>query len=133
MLTVATICLALNVFYEARGESVKGQYAVAHVTLNRVDSESNDPSKVCNTVFKKDQFSWTKKHKKPLKRFVKIAQLAKKSDEQSWNTAVDVAQKVISRMSKDITKGATFFNEKKMGRMYKTTVVATVIGDHTFY
>src|SRR5262249_14872693 len=28
-------CLARNVYYEARGESVAGQYAVAEVTMNR--------------------------------------------------------------------------------------------------
>ena len=32
-------CLALNIFHEARGEPKLGQYAVAHVTKNRVDSK----------------------------------------------------------------------------------------------
>ena len=32
-------CLALNVYHEARGESRSGQYAVATVTMNRVQSD----------------------------------------------------------------------------------------------
>ena len=133
MLSVATICLALNVFYEARGESVKGQYAVAHVTLNRASNEVNNPSKVCGTVFKSGQFSWTKHHKNPLQRYVKISMMAKKKDEESWSRALDIAYKVISNKSRDITKGATYFNERKMGRKHKTIVVAQVIGKHIFY
>ena len=33
-------CLALNVYYEARGEPDKGKRAVAKVTLNRVHSKT---------------------------------------------------------------------------------------------
>jgi len=32
-------CLAMNVYYEARGEQPEGQLAVAHVTLNRLRAE----------------------------------------------------------------------------------------------
>ena len=32
------LCLALNVYFEARGEDLASQYAVAEVTLNRVAS-----------------------------------------------------------------------------------------------
>lgn len=133
MLTAAAICLALNVFHEARGESVKGQYAVAFVTMNRTDSESDDPSKVCNVVFKKDQFTWTADYKKPSARFLKIALMAKKSDEESWGRAIDIANTVIANKPKDFTKGAIYFNERKMGRMYKTSTAAVVIGAHIFY
>ena len=31
-------CLALNIYHEARSESLAGQYAVADVVLNRVES-----------------------------------------------------------------------------------------------
>lgn len=134
MLSAAAICLALNVFYEARSEPIHGQYAVAFVTMNRVgDESSGNFGKVCETVFEDQQFSWTSNHKKPLKRYVKIAELARKSDEDSWNTALDIAHKVISKRSKDITHGATFFNEKKLGRRYKTNVAALKIGKHLFY
>ena len=51
-------CLARNVYYEARGESLTGQYAVAEVTMNR-KAHPRYPSTVCEVVYQKDAFSWT--------------------------------------------------------------------------
>ena len=51
-------CLARNVYYEARGESLAGQYAVAEVTMNRKASLGY-PKTVCEVVYQKDAFSWT--------------------------------------------------------------------------
>ena len=51
-------CLARNVYYEARGESMAGQYAVAEVTMNRKASLGY-PKTVCEVVYQKDAFSWT--------------------------------------------------------------------------
>lgn len=51
-------CLARNVYYEARGESIAGQYAVAEVTMNRKASLGY-PKTVCEVVYQKDAFSWT--------------------------------------------------------------------------
>ena len=42
-------CLANAIYFEARGETVKGQYAVAEVILNRVASKSY-PDSVCEVV-----------------------------------------------------------------------------------
>ena len=42
-------CLARNIYFEARGESIEGQEAVALVTLNRVMDE-NYPDTVCEVV-----------------------------------------------------------------------------------
>ncbi len=42
-------CLAKALYFEARGESVKGQFAVAEVILNRVDSRKY-PNSVCGVV-----------------------------------------------------------------------------------
>jgi spore germination cell wall hydrolase CwlJ-like protein len=43
-------CLAENVYYEARGESLDGQYAVAEVTMNRVRA-AGYPKTVCGVVY----------------------------------------------------------------------------------
>ena len=50
-------CLALNIHFEARGESDQGKIAVAVVTLNRVKSK-RFPSTICGVVKQKNQFSW---------------------------------------------------------------------------
>jgi spore germination cell wall hydrolase CwlJ-like protein len=51
-------CLARNVYYEARGESLLGQYAVAEVTMNRRNALGY-PKTVCEVVYQRDAFSWT--------------------------------------------------------------------------
>ena len=42
-------CLAENIYFEARGEPLRGQYAVAEVTLNRTHA-ANFPRTVCGVV-----------------------------------------------------------------------------------
>ncbi len=58
MIMTATMCLALNVFFEARHETTESQLAVAEVTLNRV-ADNRYPNTVCEVVWDKSQFSWT--------------------------------------------------------------------------
>jgi spore germination cell wall hydrolase CwlJ-like protein len=54
----AAMCLALNMFFEARNESLIGQVMVAEVTLNRV-ANARFPDTVCEVVWQDRQFSWT--------------------------------------------------------------------------
>lgn len=51
-------CLALNIYHEGRGESLKGQAGIAAVTMNRVRSRYY-PNSVCEVVWQRKQFSWT--------------------------------------------------------------------------
>ncbi len=55
-------CLAEALYFEARGETVAGQFAVAEVILNRVDSDAY-PDTVCGVVNQRNsrgcQFSYT--------------------------------------------------------------------------
>ena len=52
------MCLAVAVFFEARGEPTMGQYAVAEVIMNRVEDDRY-PDTVCGVVFQDHQFSFT--------------------------------------------------------------------------
>ena len=61
-------CLAKNVYFEARGEPLAGQYAVAEVTMNRAAS-GRYPQTVCGVVYQQNwdsirgryvgAFAWT--------------------------------------------------------------------------
>ena len=51
-------CIAVAVFKEARGESIKGQEAVAQVIMNRTKHEAF-PNTPCKVVLARNQFSWT--------------------------------------------------------------------------
>ena len=61
MINTALMCLALNIYSEARSEPVQGQIAIAEVTLNRVAS-TDYPDDVCGVVLQENkdgcQFSW---------------------------------------------------------------------------
>ena len=69
MLAEALVCLALNVYYEARSQSIVEQIAVAQVVINRVNDDRY-PDTICEVVkqgekntdgtMKEDrcQFSW---------------------------------------------------------------------------
>ena len=67
-------CLAFNVYFEARGEPLAGQYAVAEVTMNRVAS-GRYADTVCGVVHQQNwdplrrryvsAFSWTELDERP--------------------------------------------------------------------
>lgn len=119
-------CLAQNVYHEARGESPKGQEAVAWVTLNRVASKQF-PDDICKVVNQKGQFSWTA-----------LASVREKiSEVRAWNAARKVAQKVVDDYmadASDPTKGATFYHADSVSPSWADSMKQTaVIGDHIFY
>jgi spore germination cell wall hydrolase CwlJ-like protein len=93
-------CLALNVYFESKGESLLGQAAVAWVTLNRV-THSEFPNDVCSTVWQSSQFSWTNDGKSDVP-----------SDETAWATAQQIVEQVIQEYGsgRDPVDGATYFH-----------------------
>lgn len=56
-------CLALNAYYEARGEGREGVHLVTQVVLNRAKRSSES---VCKVIYKPYQFSWTHQKRKKL-------------------------------------------------------------------
>jgi spore germination cell wall hydrolase CwlJ-like protein len=56
MLTTLS-CIAVAVYFEARGESMLGQRAVAEVILNRV-ADPRWPETACEVIKQKNQFSF---------------------------------------------------------------------------
>ena len=49
IVSAGVICLALNVYYEARSQSTVEQIAVAQVVINRVN-DSRYPNSICEVV-----------------------------------------------------------------------------------
>jgi spore germination cell wall hydrolase CwlJ-like protein len=54
-------CLAKNIYFEARGESIRGKVAVANVTMNRVDSP-HYPNSICGVVYQAKHSTWWLEH-----------------------------------------------------------------------
>jgi len=133
LISTAALCLALNVFHEARGEFIPGQYAVALVTLNRAE---HDPAKVCDVVFKRHQFSWTKDVKLTKKGWEIPAHLINPTNKEpeAWARAWRIAQWTLAGKMPDFTQGAKFYHAKRVKpvwRMAMTRVKA--LGEHIFY
>ena len=62
-----TNCLATAVYFEARGESLEGQLAVAHVVMNRASSGRYPPD-WCGVVKQPAQFSFVRHGEFPYAR-----------------------------------------------------------------
>lgn len=92
-------CMAQNIYHEARGDSVKGQIAVAHVVINRTKNDAY-PDNVCDVVWDKAQFSWTLDKS-----------LWKITDVKSYEKAKRIAAEVLAGKHEDITNGATHYYE----------------------
>ena len=74
-------CLANAVYFEARGEPVRGQLAVAEVVMNRAAS-GRFPTSFCGVVVQRSQFSFVHRGRMP------------RADRESeaWRRAVGVAR-----------------------------------------
>ena len=118
-------CLAQNVYFEARSETVEGMTAVALVTLNRVASKSY-PKTICEVVWQRKQFSWTHDGKSDTP-FEKLA----------WKIAKDVAASVLANYDTtgyDFTDGALWYHATYAKPYWRTTYTQTAtIGAHIFY
>jgi len=124
------MCLSLNIYHEARGESIMGRHAVALVTMNRA---KRDPSKVCEVVFKRKQFSWANGRVTKLGGAYFI-DLPHKYDERSLKIAIQIAQTHLNGRVKDFTGGATHYHAKSVQpRWSQELKKVAVIGEHIFY
>ena len=129
MIEAFLTCLALNVYYEARSEPMDGQYAVAHVVLNRVANESfpDDACKVVKQGYSKGlgkcQFSWYCDGKSDVPK-----------DDLSWLYARVVAYNVLYDYHKDNTDGATHYHANYVRPWWSKYYDKTVThGSHIFY
>lgn len=121
--------LACNIYFEARGENIKGQLAVGFVTLNRLRDESY-PGSVRRVVYQPSQFSWTSGRGRYAVR-----------DKQAWAVAKDISKFLYMVKNNDTiynmldpTHGATHFHTKKVKPYWREFFTRTAtIGYHVFY
>lgn len=127
----AVLCLALNVYQEARSEIIPGQYAVALVTMNRARGQVN---RVCEEVIKPAQFSWVRGSLRRVGQHWFVATSAHPRDEKAWQLAVTIARTTIEGKVYDFTHGATFYHHVKV-KPHWSRVFQPVkrIGAHVFY
>ena len=128
MLSEAILCIALNVWNEARGESYEGQLAVAEVTHRRIEDD-RWPSNACDVVYQPWQFEWTAKYGSLSDTPVPSFSLP------SWGRAVKVALQTSNASYEPITSCADhFYNYNVLIPAWDTdaATVDAVIGAHKF-
>jgi spore germination cell wall hydrolase CwlJ-like protein len=114
-------CLARNVYYEARGESLVGQYAVAEVTMNRKASPFY-PKTVCEVVFQREAFSWTGQRN------------LEAPEGPAWIRAVRVAEDVYYQRRPSTMRGVTHFHATYVKPDWSRDRQRVArIGKHVFY
>jgi spore germination cell wall hydrolase CwlJ-like protein len=121
-------CLAEALYFEARGETVKGQFAVAEVIMNRVESE-RFPASACGVINQgtgkkyQCQFTYTCDG---LKEVI--------AEPRAWDRVSKVARAVLDGRAPELTDGATHYHttavRPKWARVYTRTAE---IGVHIFY
>ncbi|MCX8509008.1 MAG: cell wall hydrolase [Rhodobacteraceae bacterium] len=124
--TAALDCLARAIYFEARGETIKGQAAVAEVVLNRTKSPVF-PRSVCGVVQQAGngscQFS-----------FVCDGRSDAIGDRQAWAVAEKIASAYIAGVPRTLTDGATYFHTPAVWPAWSKRFPMTVrIGSHYFY
>lgn len=123
------LCMAKNIYFEARAEPVEGQVAVANVVLNRVKSEEF-PDDPCHVIYQggerrrhKCQFSWYCDGKTDRVR-----------DLRKFEELYVIAYNAMSGEYEDNTYGATFYHANYVNPRWAYQKERTVIlGNHIFY
>ena len=135
MLKIALVCLALNVYYEARNQPLQGQMAVAEVVMNRVVN-NKFPDTICEVVKEGPTYSW--KPDFPVRNRCQFSWYCDgKSDlpieAEAWETARIVAKDILANRPM-VLKGATHYHAIDVNPKWaKTKTLIIRIGDHLFY
>ena len=124
-------CLAENVYHEARGEPLEGQYAVAEVTMNRVRS-TRFPDSVCEVVHEK---RWDARRRRDVGAFswTELDSLRQPRG-AAWQQAREVATAVYDGTHTPRVPNALFYHANYMKPSWaRANRRVATIGSHVFY
>jgi spore germination cell wall hydrolase CwlJ-like protein len=124
-------CLAENVYFEARGEPLAGQYAVAEVTLNRTHAR-NFPRTICAVVH---ETRWDPVRRRHTPDFSWTALGAvTPEDGPAWRQAMAVANAVYDDLIPPLVPEALYYHATSVRPDWARgrRAIAT-IGNHIFY
>jgi hypothetical protein len=123
LLDEQSTCLAKAVYFEARGEPLDGQLAVAKVVLNRASS-GIFPGSICEVVTQRRQFS-----------FVHGGHLPSVDEATaSWHTAVAIAHIARSALAPSVAANVLWYHASYVSPPWdRWHTLAARIGAHIFY
>jgi spore germination cell wall hydrolase CwlJ-like protein len=111
-------CLANAVYFEARGEPLEGQLAVAQTIINRVES-GRYASTICAVIAQRGQFGF--------------GRAKARRDGMDWDTAVAIARIASHDMWDDVAAGAMNFHANWVRPGWDRDDRIARIGNHIFY
>lgn len=121
-------CLSEALYFEARGESVKGLFAVAEVIMNRADSRKY-PNSVCGVINQgtgrkyQCQFTYTCDGRPEVI-----------NEPRTWDSIAKVAKIMIEGGDRPLTDGATHYHTRAVNPSWARVFPRTAtIGSHHFY
>ena len=124
-LDAETNCLATAVYFEARGESLDGQLAVARVVMNRAASGKYPPS-WCATVTQPWQFSFVNPHTGAVP--------APDYNSDSWRKAEAIAELAAANVVPSVSTDVLWYHADYVAPSWRRNLTeARKIGQHIFY
>ena len=123
-------CLAEALYFEARGETLKGQFAVAEVILNRRDSR-RFPNSVCAVI---GQGSTTGKKYACQFSYKCDGRAEVFSEGGAYIQVGKVARLMLDGKARNLTKGAMFYHTGAVSPKWSRKFTRTAkVGSHYFY
>ena len=137
ILETALMCMALNMYHEAKNQSMLGQIAVGQVVMNRVE-DKRFPDNVCDVVTEAVTYKGTDKpvlHKCQFSWYCDGQKDEPDLDSKEWWDAKEYASIVLSgTIMLDVTEGATHYHATYVRPAWaKTKTKTTRIDRHIFY
>lgn len=118
-------CMALTMYWEARGEGREGMIAVGSVVMNRIEDE-RFPDDTCSVIREGGetapcQFSWWCDGKSD-----------RPKHNATWSEARETARDLLTGEVKDPTDGALYFHHESIDPAWEKKRTKN-IGSHIFY
>ena len=136
MISAAVLCMALNIYHEARGEPLAGQIGVAHSVLNRM-ADSRYPDTACEVIKQAKYHGWDMIN--PIRYKCQYSWFCdglsdKPQDGKAMLEATILAQHVLAGKSIDITEGATHYHADYVHPYWADEMTTTIkLGSHIYY
>lgn len=114
-------CLAGAVYFEAKGEPLDGQLAVAKTIINRTQS-GRFPASICGVVMQPGQFSFVRGG-----GFPPIARSSR-----NWKNAVAISHIALNDLWDSSVDNALYFHARRVNPGWRMRKIAA-LGNHVFY
>jgi spore germination cell wall hydrolase CwlJ-like protein len=141
-------CLAKNIYFEAKSQSLAGQLAVGLVVMNRVKSK-NFPNDVCKVIYEGPiRESWKTRKDPTLPKEKRKYYPIRHRCQFSWycdgfrdtikeptvySKIITVASKIINKHVFDFTNGSTHYHADYVSPEWTNLDVVMTIDEHIFY